>query len=690
MQTVLCMMLAILLSVGIASADLEVEFSDKIYSHFSLSDDFDSSSIIVILDKKISGINKVHDKNFFIGVEIDEIEDLTKVVDEQTVDMDSFEQILLLTLTQPSKQEVLSAIDKLYLIDGVKYAGANTLQQCEAIPNDSLYANLDEEKGQWALEKILAPEAWEFNTGANGVRIGIMDTGISYHADLDGNVAEAYDFYSTNSSTPIDNRSDIDSHGTHVAGIIGAEGNNALGTCGVNWDISLVQMKVGTKTIDMSAMIRALTWAKNNWNTEDRVSIISCSIGGYSAYPELEVAIRAYCEVGGLFVCSTGNREQDNDLIGQHHYPSFYASELYSDPIENMITVGRSDINDEKPNGANWGSQTVMLYAPGQNILSTYPTSLCESNEEYCTNGHIAYGYHLKSGSSMSTPYVSGVAALLLSINPNLSANELKTAILNSVDLPSIGGDNPLQGMCVTNGRLNAYKAVKYVLANYSPSMTLDCRDNSTSSTLNSTSDFFYDRNCFVRLNIAESGEYNFDITSLSAIDVVLYDSDMDEINIQINSSDAGATKSLTHNLSIGQYYLRVNYPSDETSGTINININNVSHVHVFNEWAYYNKFQHIEACRCGEIGTVKQAHIIPAGSALLTAVCLHCGHIIDLRFDGGVVQNANIKRSLNGSYIIPSNGIIVLVNDDFEAYFDGTLIFYTISEMLGEDHIDV
>ena len=95
----LCVMAIILLSVSVVIVDTEIKFSDKIYSHFSLSDNFDCSSVIVILDKKVSGINKVHDESFFEGVEIDGIEDLTKVTDERTVDKENFEQTLLLRLT---------------------------------------------------------------------------------------------------------------------------------------------------------------------------------------------------------------------------------------------------------------------------------------------------------------------------------------------------------------------------------------------------------------------------------------------------------------------------------------------------------------------------------------------------------------------------------------------------------------
>lgn len=143
--------------------------------------------------------------------------------------------------------------------------------------------------------------------------------------------------------------------------------------------------------------------------------------------------------------------------------------------------VGNSDINDKYI--GSYGAQTVTLYAPGENILSTVPVKGCKETREIkgvqckqCStafrlpygwvsfdNGHYQDGYHYKSGTSFATAMVTGVAALLLAVNPNLSASQIKSAILNNVDIPNINGINPLQGRCVTNGRLNAFKAVASV-----------------------------------------------------------------------------------------------------------------------------------------------------------------------------------------------------------------------------------
>lgn len=168
-------------------------------------------------------------------------------------------------------------------------------------------------------------------------------------------------------------------------------------------------MRVGTNGFNRAAVVKAINWAAENWDTPQRISVISYSSGAYAPRPEFEPAIRAFCNKGGLFVCATGNNPIDNDLESNYFYPSFYGTDLYENKIPNIISVGRIDINDERPASANWGYSTIDIYAPGQYILSTFPTNMCNENANECKiSGHKAYGYHYMSGSSMSTPHVSG------------------------------------------------------------------------------------------------------------------------------------------------------------------------------------------------------------------------------------------------------------------------------------------
>ncbi len=131
----------------------------------------------------------------------------------------------------------------------------------------------------------------------------------------------------------------------------------------------------------------------------------------------------------------------------------------------NVITVGASDEydniwqernSDNELKKSNTGKNSVHLFAPGKRILSTYPTDICDENGQVDNaTTEVAYGYHVDSGTSFAAPFVTGVAALMLSINPNLTTAQLKDIIIRSVDIAPL-----LQNSCVSGGRLNAYKAV--------------------------------------------------------------------------------------------------------------------------------------------------------------------------------------------------------------------------------------
>lgn len=573
--------------------------TEKVYANTNIEENFDDSSVIVIIDRINSGINKSHENTIFKDVEFLEISDLTHVSDITTVtDVANFEQILKIKLKEPGKQNVINMINRLALIDGIKYAGPNRIFEIEKTPNDPLYSPITSVNGQWCHNNLQSENAWDFTTGSSNVRIGVIDTGISSHTDLVDNLAPGLDFVNMVENNPGIGRIDPDGHGTHVAGILGAVGNQstATGVVGVNWNVTIVPMQVANTDgeINADACIRAINYASNIWNTSERISILSMSIGGDSSWPDIETAIRRY---QGLFVCSTGNKEQNNDGT-IHHYPSFYGSDMHTDTLQNMITVGRSDINDGKPTGANWGNRTIMLFAPGQNILSTYPEYFCtgivrstrwgylldcectwyDGISQWVPNGttHRSNGYHYINGSSMATPQVSGVAALLLSINPNLTTQQLKTAILESVDLPSINGSNPLENLCVTNGRLNAYNAVKYVLENYMNQTTYTLSNYSstinTNKTIASDASYFNELNGFYKLNVTYAKNYEFISSSASGIEVTLYDEDFTEI--PFNDLDSASNKvHFVKNLSIGTYYLRTKYISEDSTGTINTKI---------------------------------------------------------------------------------------------------------------------
>ena len=427
---------------------------------------------------------------------------------------------------------------------------------------------------------------------------------------------------------------------------------------------------------------RALDWVNLNMNNSERIPIISLSVSWNYDDPDLKSKIQDYIDAGGLLICSTGNDPVNNDEESNRIYPGFYGSELAgTNRIYNIITVGTLDENNNRPIYSNWGEKTIDIYAPGENILSTVPFELCSSFDELCSliGQHQKYGYHCCSGSSMATPHVSGVAALLLSVNPELTAAQLKECILNGAELITImvGENNDIPQ---TVRKLNAWGSFKYLMENYP---IYECNpeyiDYTYSYNIDADASYMKDNTSMMKFNISRSGSYQFTVSSDFPIDVKLYYNDLQGIATTQIKSDENSTIEFTYNLTERIYYLRTNFINESAEGTVSINVNCPPHIHSYTEWTKYSSTKHIECCEyCGQIGTTTAFHVIKAGSAVNNrGICMYCGAIILLGSDIVPVEPFSItKVTINGSYILP-NGIIVLVDEDIEAYENGTLVFY-------------
>ncbi len=309
-------------------------------------------------------------------------------------------------------------------------------------PNDPLFPD------QLELQRLQIEAAWNHSTGSSGsnaVVVAVVDTGVDMsHSDLknqiwtnpreipgngiddDGNGfvddVNGWDF-SGNDSFPLDENM----HGTHVSGIIGAEGGNGIGTVGVNWSVSIMPVrfldKNGQGTTELA--IDAIVYASKNG-----ARVINASWGGSDNSLALRDAINYAYQNGTLTVCAAGNGSADTDQNPQ--YPSAYDS-------PGIISVASSAANGVLSGFSNSGQRTVDLAAPGSDVLSTLP------GEKW---GRL-------SGTSMATPMVVGVAALALSKEPTLSALQLRNLVLNSIDERST-----YLGVLATAGDLNADKAM--------------------------------------------------------------------------------------------------------------------------------------------------------------------------------------------------------------------------------------
>ncbi len=340
----------------------------------------------------------------------------------------------------------------------VEYAEPNyEISLDEAGPLDPILPHDPQFTDQWALANsgqrggkqgadISATLAWAKTTGSENLVVAVLDSGVDYtHEDLVENMwvrPASMEPYHDNELGTIDDENgfsaieglpdpmDDNGHGTHCAGIIGAEGENNIGIAGVNWNVKIMPLKFmssgGFGTTKDA--IEAINYVIDRKKAGVNVRIISASWGSTQKSKALEEVIRKAYENDILFVAAAGNSSVDNDRTP--HYPSSYP---------NVISVAALDRNDQLASLSNFGVKSVMIGAPGVDILSTWL-----DNE-----------YEEKSGTSMATPVVSGVAALVLAKNPRMSAEDLSKRLMNSTD-PIIA----LKGKTVTGGRINAAKAL--------------------------------------------------------------------------------------------------------------------------------------------------------------------------------------------------------------------------------------
>jgi len=433
--TILTLFILLLSSFLFVSAQHE-GFEEKIYSEATIDDDFDGSSVLVVMDKNVGEINKVHKESFFGNFPKEYIKDLTELtvdIKEALIDVDNFRQILQIKLPEDSKENVLNVIRQLEKIEGIVYAGPSYAVYADATtPNDPSFVN------QWGLHKINAPLAWDITQGSSIVKVGIIDTGIDPHPDLNANLVAGWNFVSNNNST-----GDTNGHGTHVAGIVGAVGNNYTGISGVSWNVKLVPLKISGYD---SEIIDAINYAKNNY-----IPILNLSWSGPGNNNALLTAINGY---SGLFVCSAGNG--DSNGIGYNIGTTKIYPASWSSPSNRIITVGATNSDDTRVSFSNFSSTSVDIFAPGGENVNV--------SGEYILSTYKSGQYVYLPGTSMAAPFVTGVAALLKAQAFALDARSIKKIIKRTVDTPPA-----LNGLCVTNGRLNASVALNFTVQNWMP-----------------------------------------------------------------------------------------------------------------------------------------------------------------------------------------------------------------------------
>ncbi len=346
-------------------------------------------------------------------------------------------------------EELLDALKK---VPGVLGAAPNYIFRASVTtPNDSRYGEL------WGMDMINASSAWDVETGDTAVFVAVIDTGIKHdHPDLAANIGTDLDLNKGKDTVNGDNDPmDDNGHGTHVAGTIGAVGNNATGVVGVNWTVSLLGVKVLAANGSGSGaqIIAGLNYVVDQKNRGLNIRVANMSLGGWGApianpgADPYALAHKAVSDAGVVLVVAAGNEYQNidnpggpgsdpgdptHDYRGELPYPACFQ-------FANMITVASITSTTARSDFSNYSPNYVHLAAPGSAVLSTT----------------FDGDYGSKNGTSMATPHVAGAAALIAAAHPGETAGQVRSRILNNVTINA-----NLAGKVATGGHINVAAAI--------------------------------------------------------------------------------------------------------------------------------------------------------------------------------------------------------------------------------------
>ena len=298
----------------------------------------------------------------------------------------------------------------------VAYAEPDFVAKAVGSPDDPLFGY------QWGLSKVEAPQAWDVTTGSSSIKIAILDTGVDpNHPDLAGKIVSNINFSGSNTTN------DVYGHGTHVAGIAAAITNNGIGVAGLGYSSSIMNVKVlGDDGVGYwSWVAQGIIWAADHG-----AQIINLSLGGSDTSSTLEDAINYAWNKGVVVITAAGNNGNSSPF-----YPAYYP---------NCLAVAATDANDAKASWSNYGDW-VDVAAPGVSVYSTM------------TNG----GYWYMSGTSMASPHVAGLAALVFTTVSDTNGDgklndEVRSRIESTCDDIGVTG--------IGHGRIDAARAVSSAL----------------------------------------------------------------------------------------------------------------------------------------------------------------------------------------------------------------------------------
>lgn len=354
------------------------------------------------------------------------------------------------------KMRTLEAVEVLRQRSDVEYAEPNYRVYPAAIPSDPNYSK------QVHYSQIKVPQAWDLTTGDSAVTVAVIDTGvISNHPDLVNKLVDGYDFIRSTSysedgdgmdsdaSDPGDPTHGIAYHGTHVAGTIAASANNSEGGAGIAWNVKIMPLRAiayeSGSTLDLAEAIRYAAGLSNASGSlpSKKADIINMSLGTTANSSSVRSAVEDARSAGVIVVAAAGNQSAST-----LNYPAAY---------DEVLSVSAVGATNELAWYSNYGS-TINITAPGGESGDAngdgYSDSIYSTRGN--SSGQPSYGY--MNGTSMATPHVAGVLALMKSINPELSPADVDNLLVSGQmtdDLGVTGRDNE-----TGYGLINAYKAV--------------------------------------------------------------------------------------------------------------------------------------------------------------------------------------------------------------------------------------
>ncbi len=299
-------------------------------------------------------------------------------------------------------------------------------------PNDTHFVTF-----QWNLNNsgqgggvpdadIDAPELWGANQGSGSVVLAILDTGIqSTHPDLAGRLLPGRNVYDNN-----DNTEDPHGHGSHVTGIAAGNGDNGIGIAGVNWQCAILPVRC---TSPSGSTTESITADAIRWAADHNADVISMSLQFYTGTQTLADAVNYAHDLGVLLIAATGN-SRGRTIAFPARFP-------------NCMGVGATTRMDLRWVSSNYGPE-IDVVAPGFEIYS------CWNDSSYRNN----------NGTSMATPHVSGLAALLRGLNPALTPDQVDQILRDTADDRGATGFDEEYG----HGRINAYRAL-HAASPYAP-----------------------------------------------------------------------------------------------------------------------------------------------------------------------------------------------------------------------------